>query len=132
MQVLWFKRDLTSWAIITSELFAVVAFVVEVVVAGVEVVNVEVVDVVVVDVVIVDDGVVVIEVVVVEVVGVVVVVGLTEELIGTVEFDMLHTNIISDEHQKSNHWPEELSLLKLMTAQSLTFPLAGAPGLQLS
>ena len=120
MQVLWFKRDLTSWAIITSELFAVVVFVV--------VVDVEVVDVVVVDV-----GVVVIDVVVVEVVGVVVVVlGLTEELIGTVEFDMLHTNIISDEHQKSNHWPEELSLLKLMTAQSLTFPLAGAPGLQLS
>ena len=119
MQVLWFKRDLTSWAIITSELFAVAVFVV--------VVDVEVVDVVVVDV-----GVVVIDVVVVEVVGVVVVVGLTEELIGTVEFDMLHTNIISDEHQKSNHWPEELSLLKLMTAQSLTFPLAGAPGLQLS
>ena len=119
MQVLWFKRDLTSWAIITSELFAVAVFVV--------VVDVEVVDVVVVDV-----GVVVIDVVVVEVVGVVVVLGLTEELIGTVEFDMLHTNIISDEHQKSNHWPGELSLLKLMTAQSLTFPLAGAPGLQLS
>ena len=119
MQVLWFKRDLTSWAIITLELFAVAVFVV--------VVDVEVVDVVVVDV-----GVVVIDVVVVEVVGVVVVLGLTEELIGTVEFDMLHTNIISDEHQKSNHWPGELSLLKLMTAQSLTFPLAGAPGLQLS
>ena len=124
MQVLWFKRDLTSWAIITSELFAVAVFVV--------VVDVEVVDVEVVDVVVVDVGVVVIDVVVVEVVGVVVVVGLTEELIGTVEFDMLHTNIISDEHQKSNHWPGELSLLKLMTAQSLTFPLAGAPGLQLS
>ena len=127
MQVLWFKRDLTSWAIIMSELFAVVVFVVNIVVAGVVVVDVEVVDVVVVDV-----GVVVIDVVVVEVVRVVVVLGLTEELIGTVEFDMLHTNIISDEHQKSNHWPEELSLLKLMTAQSLTFPLAGAPGLQLS
>ena len=124
MQVLWFKRDLTSWAIITLELFAVAVFVV--------VVDVEVVDVEVVDVVVVDVGVVVIDVVVVEVVGVVVVVGLTEELIGTVEFDMLHTNIISDEHQKSNHWPGELSLLKLMTAQSLTFPLAGAPGLQLS
>ena len=124
MQVLWFKRDLTSWAIITLELFAVAVFVV--------VVDVEVVDVEVVDVVVVDVGVVVIDVVVVEVVGVVVVVGLTEELIGTVEFDMLHTNIISDEHQKSNHRPGELSLLKLMTAQSLTFPLAGAPGLQLS